>query len=471
MLFAKGLRASRSGEAPRERFDVVAFAAGLIPTLQHWFREGLFRRIFKNAGLLLGGRAATGIISLGVLSLSARGLGLEQFGILVLVQTYAQVITSLITFQSCQAVIRYGAIALERGDRPALQSLLKFMALLDIGGGVLGVLVAFLFASIVGPHVGWNEDIIRYAQLYSCLILFTACATPTGILRLLDRFDLLAIQTTITPFIRLIGIITAVVLNAPLWAYLLAWFSAQLVGGLTLTYLGWREIWRRGHFAGMTASLKDLTQAHDGLLKFAVCSNIYMGLNVIVNQKSALLVGLLAGPTAAGIFKIGRDAATILSKPAELLNQSIYPEFARLGSAGSWDEFGRIILRSAAVASGAALVVIGVVIGIGRPFLHLVFGEEFTTAYLPLVLMVGAAGVAIVGFPLDAALFAMGRASLPLRVSTIITAAIHLPLMVVLVRLNGAPGAGFANLAAAAAMVTAMTIVTASHMRQRAALA
>ena len=60
-------------------------------TVRQWFGDGIFRRIFKNAGLLLGGRAASGVLSLATLSISARGLGVEQFGILVLVPALTQI--------------------------------------------------------------------------------------------------------------------------------------------------------------------------------------------------------------------------------------------------------------------------------------------------------------------------------------------------------------------------------------------
>ena len=93
----------------------------LFHTVRHWFADGVFRRIFKNAGLLLTGRATNGLLGLATLSLSARGLGLEQFGVFVLLQTYVQVIMALATFQSWQAVIRYGAICIENKNAAAFQ--------------------------------------------------------------------------------------------------------------------------------------------------------------------------------------------------------------------------------------------------------------------------------------------------------------------------------------------------------------
>lgn len=439
-------------------------------TLRNWFGEGAFRRLFKNAGLMLSGRVMTGLLSLGTLSLSARGLGVENFGILALIQTYGQVIATMATFQSVQAVLRYGAIATAQNDRKSFQGLLKFLTLLDAGGGVAGVVLGFFAAPIVGPLLGWSPDVVGYAQAYSLLVFFTVLATPTGLLRLYDRFDLLAIQTTITPLFRLIGVAIAWSLSAPLWAYLLVWFVAQFIGGVTLTYLAWREAYRRGHLAGLDFSVRGVTAPHAGIWQFTIMSNLYMSFQILANHANIFLVGYFAGPAAAGIFKIGREASTVLSKPAELLNNSIAPEFARLASRGEWQDFLRLIIRSGAVAAGAGGFMLLLTILAGGQFLEIAFGEAYAGAYLPLVLLVAAAAVYVVGFPMDTALFAMGKAGIPLRITTGVILLVQLPLLVLLARLYGPVGAGLSALAASAATLVLMTTFTLLQLRQHTSL-
>jgi O-antigen/teichoic acid export membrane protein len=416
---------------------------------------------------MLSGRAATGLLSLGTLTLSARTLGVEAFGVLVLVQTYGQVTATLATLQSPQAVIRYGATALEKNDRAAFQSLLKFSTLWDLGGGLLGSLIGFMAAPIVGPHMGWSPEVIGYAQLYSFLVLFTACVTPTGMLRLLDRFDVLAGQTVVTPLFRLIGIATAALLGAPFWGYLLAWFVAQFLGGISLTYLAWRELARSGHLKAMSLNLRGLTAPHPGILRFMIESNLYSAILILTNQASIFLIGYFAGPSAAGVYKVGRDVSTVLTKPAELLNQSIYPEFARLSSKGSWHDFARLIMRGSVIAAGAGAFMIALTTLGGVPFLTAFFGQDYTAAYLPLILLVTAAGFTLAGFPLDAALFALGKAGIPLRISTTVVVAVQLPLLVILTRLYGPVGAAISTITAAAVTAATMGAFTLRQLRKQ----
>ncbi|MGY8962370.1 MAG: lipopolysaccharide biosynthesis protein [Rhodospirillales bacterium] len=432
-----------------------------------WFSDLIFRRVFKNAGFLLSGKVATGVFGLAYLSLAARGLGIEQFGLLVLVQTYVQVITGLTTFHSWQAVIRYGAISVENDDTPGFQKLISFTTALDIGGVILGAIVAWFAAPLVGPVLGWSDEVIAYAQPYSLLILFTVIATPTGLLRLYDRFDILAWQVVITPATRLIGVTAAVLLDAPLWGYLLAWFVAGVVGGLTLVALGWREGVKQGRLNGMRWSLTGVTTTHTKIWSFCLASNFHSSLQMVTGHMSTLLVGAVATPAAAGLFKVAREVATALTKPAELLTQSIYPEFARLGSTGVWSAFGGLIRRAATLAGSAGLTVLIIMILLGKPFLALVFGPDFSAAYGALVLLVAAAVITISGFSFDPALYAMGRPSVPLKVNVIVVLCVYVPLLVLLTEGMGPLGAGVAMLVSASLIVGTMGLWTRKELRKR----
>lgn len=435
--------------------------------MKHWFSDVIFRRVFKNAGFLLSGKTATGVLGLAYLSLAAHGLGVTEFGILVLVQTYVQVITGLSTFHSWQAVIRYGAISVEKDDTPAFQTLISFTTMLDIGGVVIGALIAWFAAPWIGPYVGWSPEVISYAQPYSLLILFTIVATPTGLLRLYDRFDILAWQVTITPALRLVGVGIAVFLDAPLWAYLLAWFIAGVFGGLTLVVLGWREGVRQGRMTKMRWSLRGVRGTHEGIWGFCFASNFHSSLQMVTGHMSTFLVGLVATPAAAGLFKVAREVATALTKPAELLTQSIYPEFARLGSVGEWSAFGGLIRRAAVLAGGAGLAILIVMGVIGQTFLTIFFGDGFADAYGALVMLVAAASITIAGFGFDPALYAMGRPGVPLRVNATVVLCVYIPLLVLLTQAFGPIGAGLAMLISSTLIISAVGLWTRAELNKR----
>ena len=76
---------------------------------------GIVRRIFGNLGLLLGGKAAAGLISLIYIVIAARVLGPEDYGVLVLINYYAMLVGGLIAFPGWHAIVLYGVRALAAG--------------------------------------------------------------------------------------------------------------------------------------------------------------------------------------------------------------------------------------------------------------------------------------------------------------------------------------------------------------------
>ncbi|MEE9299842.1 MAG: oligosaccharide flippase family protein [Alphaproteobacteria bacterium] len=440
-----------------------------IASVRRWFEDGLLRRIFKNAGLLLSGKTLAGLFGLGYLALTARALGPEIFGILVLIHTYVQVAGGITKFQSWQAVIRYGAECVEQKRREDFQRLIKFTTLLDLGGALLGAIAAAALAPLVGPWLGWSEETVTLAMIYSLLILFGITATPTGILRLFDRFDLLAVQAAIAPGLRLVGAIVAYLAGAGLWAFLLVWLISGAVGGLVLLAMGWRELERQGMTAGMGLSLRGLTKPHAGLWRFVWLTNFHTSLGLVTGHLTTLTVGLMLGPSAAGLFRIAKEFASVVAKPAGLLTRAIYPELAKLATKESGRDIGRLVLRSGVIAGGGAALILVAVIVVGEPVLRLVFGEMFLESYAVLLLLVIATTVNVCGFALDPTMYALGRPDIPFRVNILITL-LYFPLLLYLLAQLELVGAGFAAIASASVTFTVMA-ATAARLLSRDRLA
>ena len=425
---------------------IIIGKISLFSWVKSWFSDVVFSRVFKNAGFLLSGKTITGLLGLGYLSLAAHGLGLEEFGILILIQTYVQVIIGLSTFHSWQAVIKYGAVTIDSKDVRGFQKLISFTTFLDISGVIFGTIIAWNLAHVFGPLLGWNDDIIYYAKIYSLLIPFTIIATPTGILRLYDRFDILAWQVVITPAIRFLGVIFASILEGPIWWYLVIWFLAGVIGGAALLIMGWREGLRQGVLNKMEWSIKGVRKQHFGIVGFCIASNFNSSLQLVTGHLTTILVGLISTPEVAGLFKVAREVATAITKPTELLTQSIYPEFARLGSSKKWQEFRSLLLRAAFTAGSSGLLIFFLMLFIGEDFLVIFFGVEFQQAYSILLLLVVSACISIIGFSFDPALYAMGLPGLALKVNGAVIVLIYLPCLISLTTFVGLVGPGCALL-------------------------
>ena len=165
----------------------------------------LLHRVLKNAGVLLGGRAANAVISLGYMAVAARLLGVREVGVLILINAFAQLVGEVVKFNSWQTVLRFGAAPLADGRREQFQQVVRFTTFLDFTSGLVGVTVAAAVAFFAGHKLGWGPQHAPAAAVYCLTAAMMTPATATGILRLFNRFDVLAAQAPIGSAVRLIG--------------------------------------------------------------------------------------------------------------------------------------------------------------------------------------------------------------------------------------------------------------------------
>ncbi len=433
--------------------------------LKIWLEDGLFRRIFENTALLIGSKGLGAVFGLGYLALSAQALGADRFGVLILVHTYTVVIREFVSFKSWQAVIRYGANCLSRDNRQAFQRLVKFTMLLDVGSSIFGVLIGIAMLQIVGPRLGLTAEIMPMAAFYCGIILFNFKATAIGILRLFDRFDLLAKQMLVIPVLRLLGVTVAFLAGAGLWAYLLVWFVASAVSGIVFLWFGWREFERQGLATGMDWRFRDLTSSHSGIWSFVWTSSLHSTLMLTWSQISTLAVGFVLGPASAGLFKVAQESAGILAKPAQLFTQTIYPELAKLVTSHDTRNLWQVIVRSGVIGAAFGSLVLLVIVLFGQPLLIVIFGIEFAGAYGVLLLLMLAAAISMSTFALDPVMYAVGRPDIPLKVRAA-TSILHVLATVFLLMQIGLLGAGFAAIASGLVTALLMLFVSARLLNQ-----
>lgn len=103
-------------------------------------QRGFLRRILVNGFSLLSGSAASSGLGMLSLALTARLVHPREFGTIVLIATYAELVTRLLASQSWLALIRFGAEA--RQDPAKLSLVLSTGLLLD---GVTAIAGATIF--------------------------------------------------------------------------------------------------------------------------------------------------------------------------------------------------------------------------------------------------------------------------------------------------------------------------------------
>lgn len=379
----------------------------------------MLRRALHNAGLLLTGKAAAGLMQLATFAIAARSLGLTDFGNLSVMLAGIQLLIVLATFQSNQAIVRYGVLHLNSADRAAFQRMIKLGVLLDLAAAAAGVAAALLLAPVIAEQAGWTARQTDAWRLLALLPATIALATPKGLLRLFGRFDLLARHVTVTPLARLAGAVVLALTGAGLMGWVVMWLIAGLAGVLAAFWLAIREARRRHLLGGMAFDLRGLRDGNPGMVRFAVLSNLHSSLVFLPGHLATFSVGMVLGPQSAGLMKVAQELGSGLAKPIDLINQAVYPDIARLAADNAWQRVRKLVRKAGTTAAALSLLATLVLLVAGRPVIRLIFGEAFEGAHALLVLISLATSLSVSVFAVDATLYAIGKPSRPLATAVV----------------------------------------------------
>jgi len=180
--------------------------------------------MISNTGLLGGARLLAAIMGVATLVITAKALSDNAaFGTLLFIHAYMLFFSKVASFQSWQALIRFGSAEIKAENAGRFAALIKTGLILDAVAAILAYVFAVLLfsfylwaQSFVGVEPNGNETIalgsISLKHLvvgYCTVILFRQLNVAVGVFRVFDKFSVLALRAVVMPTVRLIGVIIA----------------------------------------------------------------------------------------------------------------------------------------------------------------------------------------------------------------------------------------------------------------------
>jgi O-antigen/teichoic acid export membrane protein len=433
--------------------------------VRRWFADGVFRAVLRNASYLGSGKLVGALLGLISLACAGHALTTTLFGIVMIIHTYATGAGALVKFQTWQFIVRYGAPALQRGDKDFVRDAVRFAFGLDITSGLIGMVVAIAALPLLADHLDLHGHTLMLAIIYCTLVPTMSAATSVGVLRLLDRFDLIGAQQVVTPIVRAIGALIAYFGHLGFVGFVVTWYVADIAGDLVLWAMAARELKRHDMLdafkPGLFGTAKRLPKAWSFVWTTNIAHSIYSAWGPISN----LIVASVLGPVAAGLYKIASTLMDSTSKPADLLSRGFYPEIMRLDpqSKQPWKLGLRVGALSACM--GIALVLL-VMIG-GKPVIGFIFGKKYIAAFSLLQIMTWSLVVSTAAFPLESLLYMVDRQRAALVAQTV-SAVLYMGLLYAMTVHLGLIGAGIAYLIGTVLTGVLMLIPTVQSYRARA---
>ncbi len=378
-------------------------------------------RVFSNARLMLGAKVFGSALGFITLIIAARGLTKADLGLVLFLHGYMLFFAEVATFKSWQTLIRFGTKDLNKKDSRGLIKLIRFSIALDFISALCAFIAATgLFALIVffaaympafGDE-GFKFDatqISAYVYVYCILIFASQQGAAIGIFRVFNKFNVLAARALIMPAVRLIGTITAYTLHSGIEGYIAAWFMSSLLGKLALPILAFFELRKRNLASYVFARWPSLRYKRDGLWAFVWKSNIDSTLAAGITHLPIIIVAPFFGSGYVAVYKIAEEIANLLSRGILLLDQVIYPEFARIIHQGKQAYIWKIVIKSASVLLGSGIALSLLVAVFGPSLVTSAYGVGYENVVQLSILLVLAAAITGIVAPIYPLFYALGR--------------------------------------------------------------
>lgn len=409
---------------------------------------------------LLRGRGVAALLMLAAMVLTARALPADEFGLVMLLHSFVLGVYGLVNVKPFEAVVLYGARHAGRPER--IEQLLRLTLLLDLATVLAAFALAWVAAAGLAHAFGWSDAQLAQARGYSLIMFASASNWASGVLRLYDRFDVIASQRVVQGVVMLVGAAAAAALGAGLGTFLVVQGLAFAAQKIYLQLAGWREIRRHHpHAPVFGPALVSRKRRFPGLGRFLVITYWQGNLDLFPKHLVVLGAGAFLGEAAAGVYRLVAQTTRVISGPALLLRQVLFPDLARLWPMAP-DEYRGLLRRTLAWSTLAAALFVGATLWFGDELIAMLFGERYDVGETLLAWLMLAAGLDLITSVMRAGLYARSRAGTVLfgyAAGVVMHAAAFVPLVVV----AGLTGAGVA--AACGAVVTLGLVLRGSGLQ------
>ena len=383
---------------------------------------------------LLGGLAQ--------LTLSARILGPEGFGVLAVIIAVAALIHVLLAVPGGEAVTTFVTRAVAEERPQEASRILRFTMAVSLGLSLIAYAVIAGLVLMAGSLLGIDNAHRDLALMFGVVGIFLATRTESlAVLRLSDRVSLglVVILAGVLVRVTLLGIVW--LKGGGLFEVVLAHIAGVVVSGAGMLVAATVSAPRAGITGFLSSSsLKvppDVVRFQTGVFGRSTFS-------ALAYNVDTLLVAQFAGAVDVGLYRAARQITDTGHYPFQPLRDGVQLQYSRQWYSGQGGALRRTSLRFSLVSFASAAALFGLLAIFHQPIAGFLLGEEFSgVAPLLLIMIFGAFALNSIS-ALAALPAAVGRVW-PLLAGQMGAFAVFVAVLVWLIPLHGAEGAAWAN--------------------------
>jgi O-antigen/teichoic acid export membrane protein len=326
-------------------------------------------------------------------------LGIQEFGILVLILSLFNLVTDLSDMGLSSAIVRFGAETIERGDLSRFQKVVSTVFRLKL---ILGVIVIGLAALFLNPIVSYvfhhvDERIAFYFLFSLCGAAINIVAgTFPPIFQAFKDFRKMSLVGLSRPMAKVLCILLCLVI-VPRWSVALG-VGVEIIS--LLMFLGVSYQFSPVKRFSLRVHDKDITKQ---VMTFNKWISLHQVVTLLGGRVDVFFVGGLSDANALGLYGAATKIAGLVSMVSLAYFGVLLPEFS---SSPSYETI-RGKRRVSLMVVGLIATGIGVLALVAGPLITIVFGEVFSGAIPLLQIMCIGLLFTVLSYPFSASLFAL----------------------------------------------------------------
>ena len=306
--------------------------------------DNFWKNLFKNSFWAFFGDASASAITFIISIILIKIIGSESYGILILAQSYMNIMDVIINIQSWRSTIQYGQKALVDGNDKELHSYVKLGCIMDISTAILCFIISILLPNLIGGFLHWSNEMILCSEIFAITIISHFAGTPTAILRLFNKYNLVALSKTLAAIFKITAIVAYYLItkNLNLVSSTIIFMLTDFIGNILLVVFAFYNYSKKYKISDIIKA--KMPKDAKSFISYTLWGTLSEIVDLPVQTIDVFIVSVLGNATVA-IYKIFKQIIRIISKVTGPIQQSILPQFSELSAKGNEKRGFEVVIK------------------------------------------------------------------------------------------------------------------------------
>lgn len=343
-----------------------------------------FSEIFKGSVWALSASVLSAIMNMIINIVVARFYGADSMGALAVITSFLIVVTIFTVMGTGTSILRLIPEHMIRySPSSAFKIYLKTQNLV-ISVSLVAGFIFYCGADFLSEKVFSKPQLSFFFALAAIFIVFRSLMTlNTQAIRSLKLIRIFAFIQALPVFSQLIMLILATKFlynnGNPIFTFLGGLFITALTGWIIMV----NEFKKKIHPGDQ---IEDMPVR--SIISISMPMLMTSAMNIALGQTGVIILGMFREEAEVGYYSIAVKLATLTSIILNSINSMAAPKFSELYHSGKIDELLYVARKASKLIFYCTIPFLTGLIICGKPILSILFGSEFSIAYLAMIILV-----------------------------------------------------------------------------------